>query len=140
MSKLENVQGKIKGGKHKSMSKAYEFLKECGVFFVLTVNGDYPAGRPFGAVMEWKDDLYIATNDMNEAHKQLRTNGHIQILAKKADSREWMRITGVAEECESIEMKAKMLEECPILHKHYDSATAEHFLMFKITIEKVEMK
>lgn len=34
------------------MSKAYEFLKECGAFFVLTVNGDCPAGRPFGAVME----------------------------------------------------------------------------------------
>ena len=29
------------------MSKAYEFLKECGSFFVLTLNGDYPAGRPF---------------------------------------------------------------------------------------------
>ena len=26
------------------MSKAYEFLKECGSFFVLTINGDYPAG------------------------------------------------------------------------------------------------
>ena len=32
------------------MSKAYDFLKECGAFFVLTVNGDCPAGRPFGAV------------------------------------------------------------------------------------------
>lgn len=27
------------------MSKAYEVLKECGVFFVLTMNGEYPAGR-----------------------------------------------------------------------------------------------
>ena len=31
------------------MSKVYEFLKECGSFFVLTINGDYPAGRPFGS-------------------------------------------------------------------------------------------
>ena len=55
------------------MSKAYDFLKECGAFFVLTINGEYPAGRPFGAVMEIGDDLYLATNDMNEAHKQMRT-------------------------------------------------------------------
>lgn len=41
------------------MSKAYEFLKECGSFFVLTINKDYPAGRPFGAVMEIDDDLYV---------------------------------------------------------------------------------
>ena len=34
------------------MSKAYEFLKECGYFYVLTINKDFPAGRPFGAVME----------------------------------------------------------------------------------------
>lgn len=52
------------------MSKAYEFLKECGAFFVLSINGDSPAGRPFGAVMEDGAYLYLSTNDMNEAHKQ----------------------------------------------------------------------
>lgn len=122
------------------MSKAYDFLKECGVFFVLAMNGNYPAGRPFGAVMELENDLYIATNDMNEAHKQMRENSHIQIIAKKSDSREWIRITGIANECESIEMKARMIEECPVLHKHYESADAEHFLMFKVKVENVEMK
>lgn len=34
------------------MSKVYDFLQECGCFYVLTLNGDFPAGRPFGAVME----------------------------------------------------------------------------------------
>lgn len=122
------------------MSKAYEFLKECGPFFVLTINGNYPAGRPFGAVMEIGEDLYLATNDMNEAHKQMRANEHIQIVASKPNSREWIRITGISEECDSLEMKAKMLDECPILHKHYDSADAEHFLMFKVKEENVEIK
>lgn len=122
------------------MSKAYEFLKECGPFFVLTINGNYPAGRPFGAVMEIGEDLYLATNDMNEAHKQMRANEHIQIVASKPNSREWIRITGISEECDSLEMKAKMLDEFPILHKHYDSADAEHFLMFKVKVENVEIK
>ena len=122
------------------MSKAYEFLKECGPFFVLTINGDYPAGRPFGAVMEVGENLYLATNDMNQAHKQMRENSHIQIVASKSNSREWIRITGISEECDSLEMKAKMLDECPILHKHYDSADAEHFLMFKVKVENVEIK
>ena len=65
------------------MSKAYDFLRECGSFFVLTINGDYPAGRPFGAVIEVGEDLYLSTNDMNQAHKQMRENEHIQIIAKK---------------------------------------------------------
>lgn len=49
------------------MSKTYEFLKECGLFYVLTMNGDYPAGRPFGAVMEVGENLYLSTNDFKNA-------------------------------------------------------------------------
>ena len=82
------------------MSKAYEFLKECGAFFVLSINGDYPAGRPFGAVMEVGDDLYLSTNDMNDAHKQMRENEHIQIVAKKAESREWLMASDRLQLCQ----------------------------------------
>ena len=122
------------------MSKAYEFLKECGVFFVLTINGEYPAGRPFGAVMEVGEDLYLSTNDMNEAHKQMRKNEHIQIVAKKAQSREWIRITGTATECDDKDLKQRMFEECPILQKRYSEGGTEHFLMFKVKVENVEIK
>lgn len=122
------------------MSNAYEFLKECGIFYVLTINGDYPAGRPFGVVMEVGEDLYISTNDFNQAHKQLRANGHIQIIAKKPHSMEWIRITGTAEECGDKSLKQKMYDENPILQKHHNSAEAEHFLMFRIKVEKVEIK
>lgn len=68
------------------MSEAYKFLKECVSFFVLSINGHFPAGRPFGAVMQVGDNLYLSTNDLNEAHKQIRLNGNIQIVAKKPDS------------------------------------------------------
>lgn len=120
------------------MSKAYDFLKECGAFFVLTTNGDYPAGRPFGAVMEVGDDLYLSTNDMNQAHKQLRDHSQMQIVAKKSDSREWIRITGLAEECEDPALKQRMLEECPVLQKRFNAVGMEHFLMFKVKVENVE--
>ena len=122
------------------MSKACDFLKECGSFFVLTMNGDYPAGRPFGAVMEVGDDLYLSTNDLNEAHKQMRGDGHIQIVAKKPDSREWIRITGQAVECDDYALKNKMLEECPILQQRFDTVGKEHFLQFKVEVKNVEFK
>ena len=63
------------------MSKEFEFIQECGYFYVITLNGDFPAARPFGAMMEVEGDLFIGTHDMNEAHKQLRENGNIQILS-----------------------------------------------------------
>ena len=122
------------------MSKAYEFLKECGSFFVLSINGDYPAGRPFGAIMEVGEYLYLATNDMNQAHKQMRENEHIQIVAKKPTSREWIRVTGLAAEYDDKDLKQRMLEECPILQQRFGTVGMEHFIMFKVKVENVEIK
>ena len=122
------------------MSKAYDFLRECGSFFVLTINGDYPAGRPFGAIMEVGEDLYLATNDMNQAHKQMRENEHIQIVAKKPTSREWVRITGIATECDDNDLKQRMLEECPILQQRFGTVGMEHFIMFKVKVVNAEIR
>lgn len=120
------------------MSKTFEFLKECGYFYVLTINKDFPAGRPFGAVMEYDNKLYISTNTGNQAHMQLRENGNIQILAKKEQTREWLRITGKATECFDVSMKQKMLEECPILSKHFSSAEEEKYLLFQVEVLETE--
>lgn len=120
------------------VSEAYQFLKECGYFYVLTINGDFPAGRPFGAVMECDNKLYISTNNGNQVHKQLRENGNIQILAKKEKTREWLRITGKATECGDIKMKQRMLEECPVLLKHFSSAKEETYLLFQVEVLKSE--
>lgn len=120
------------------MSKAYEFLKECDCFYVLTINGDFPAGRPFGAVIEHNGKLFISTSDKNKVHKQLRDNGNIQIVAKKESSRDWIRITGKATECKDIKMKQKMLDECPVLLKHFSSATNKCYLLFQIDVFNTE--
>nr|WP_303003613.1 pyridoxamine 5'-phosphate oxidase family protein [uncultured Blautia sp.] len=124
----------------KAVSREYEFIKECGSFFVVTLNGDFPACRPFGAIMEAGDKLYISTHDGNDAHKQLRGNGNMQIVAKKEGTREWLRITGIAKECQDISLKQRFMDECPVLVSHYSSADSEHFLMFQITITKTEFK
>ena len=122
------------------MSKAYEFLKECGAFFVLSINGESPAGRPFGAVMEVDDYLYLSTNDMNEVHKQIRANGNIQIVAQKSNSGEWIRITGVATECDNPVLKSKMMEECPNVKQIFDNVGVQHFILLRVKISNVEYK
>ncbi|MBQ4611103.1 MAG: pyridoxamine 5'-phosphate oxidase family protein [Clostridia bacterium] len=120
------------------MSKAYDFIKECGVFFVLTLNEGRPAGRPFGAIMEVGEHLYLATNDMNSVHHQLRQNGSMQIIAKKADSRDWIRVSGTAAECADEALRARIFEECPRLKVRYEGVDLKHFLLFEVTVEQVE--
>lgn len=122
------------------LEKAYEFLKEQGYFYVLTINGDFPAGRPFGAVMKEGDKLYIATHDGNHAHEEMRADPHIQILAKKEGARIWLRITGLAKECKDIKMKEEMLTACPVLQNHYPSADYPHYLLFAVDVEHIEFQ
>lgn len=104
------------------------------------MNGDSPAGRPFGAVMEVGEDRFLSTNDMNSVHKQMRANAKIQIVAHKPGSMEWIRITGIAEECGDGDLKQRMLNECPVVKQIFDQTGIEHFLMFKVKVKNVELK
>ncbi|MBD5639691.1 pyridoxamine 5'-phosphate oxidase family protein [Clostridium botulinum] len=115
------------------MSKTYDFLKECGVFHVLTMNNEFPAGRPFGAVMEYNGGIYFSTANMKDVYKQLIENSNMQIIALKQGTREWIRISGKAIECKDVSVKQRMLEECPVLTKHFESAECKFFALFEVT-------
>lgn len=121
------------------MSKAYDFIKECGVFYVLTVDNNAPAGRPFGAIMEYNEKLYIATSHTKPVYKQMKENSNIQLLALKPGTRSWCRVSGTAAETADISLKQMMLDECPILSKHYPTADAENYNLFEITVTNAEL-
>ena len=120
------------------MSQIYDFLKDCGVFYVLTINGDRPAGRPFGAVMEHNGDLYLSTGNTKEVYRQIKDCPYVQIIAQKAGTRNWMRVHGTAEECTDTSMKTLMIDACPILTKRYESPDDPLFALFRVKIEDVE--
>lgn len=116
------------------MSGYYDFLKDCGVFYLVTVNGNAPAGRPFGAVMENEGDLYITAADTKAVYCHMKENPNVQIVALKSGTRKWIRISGTAEECTDIAMKQKMLDDCPNLSKYYTAPTDEHFCIFRVRV------
>ncbi len=122
------------------MSKVYDFIKECGTFFVLTSKNNCPMGRPFGAIMEIENDLYVATSDVKAVYNQIKENENVQIVAIKSGTRDWIRVIGKAVECTDIDIKEKMLNECPVLKNHYSSADAEHYNIFKISVMGSEIK
>ena len=89
--------------------------------------------------MEYNDDLYISTADTKEVYKQLIENSNIQIISLKPNTREWIRINGISEECEDIEIKKKMLEECPVLSKHFKAPDTPHYAVFQIKILSAQL-
>ncbi len=114
------------------MSKVFDLLKEYGVFYVATVNNGLPAVRPFGAVMEYNGELYLATANFKDVYKQLKAEKNVQLAATKAASMDWLRITGRAEEVHELAIKEKMLEACPVLVDLFKSADNEVFAVFCI--------
>ena len=114
------------------MSKTYEFLVECGVFFVATINENSPAIRPFGAVMEHDNALYISTANYKDVYSQMVRNPRIQISAKREGTRDWIRINGAAAEVFDLHIKQKMLDTCPRLISRFGSNDCEQFALFRI--------
>ena len=47
-------------------------------------------------------------------------------------------VSGIATECVDPAIKQKMLEECPVLTKHFSSANAPHYNLFQIEITNSE--
>jgi len=114
------------------MSDTYEFLKQCGTFFLSTINGNSPATRPMGAVMEYNGELHFSTSNTKDMYAQLIANPTIQIVALKHGTRDWIRINGNAVEVHDLNAKQAMLETCPVLQKHFPSCESENYALFKV--------
>lgn len=121
------------------MSKVFDFIKDCNVFYVLTVNDDFPAGRPFGAIMEKDGDLYIQMGNQKNVYKQLKNHPQMQIIALKEGTRSWARVSGIAEECFDISTKEEMFEKCPKLNSLYNTPSDPIFALFKIKVVSSEL-
>ena len=114
------------------MSQAYKFLKECGVFYIATVNEGAPAVRPFGAVLEFEGELYVSTAKYKSVYEQFVSDKKIQIIALKTGTRDWIRIDGKVVEAHDLLIKQAMLDEYPNLAKRFDKDSVDYAL-FKIT-------
>lgn len=115
------------------MSYSYDFLKECQVFYLITINNGKPAGRPFGFIAEHNGELYFTTGKSKEVYRQLNQNSNIQIVALKLGTRNWLRINAYAIEVDDLKIKKKLFEENAILKEHFSSAEEDNFALFKAT-------
>lgn len=120
------------------MSKEYEFIKECGVFFFSTIKGTKPATRPFGAIMEIGDDLYVATGKSKEVYRQIVYKPPVQIVALKQGTREWCRVTGHSVIINDINLKQQMIDCNPVLKNRYQGAEDPNFALIQILKRNVE--
>ena len=99
------------------MQEVLDFLKDCGVFYLATVEGDQPRVRPFGALAVFEGKLYTQTGKIKSVSKQLAANPKAEICAFKGGK--WIRIETTLVDDPRLEAQEAMLEQNPGLARMY---------------------
>lgn len=99
------------------MQEVYEFLKNCGTYYLATAEGDQPRVRPFGTVDIFEGRLYIQTGKVKEVSRQLQINPKAEICA--CVDGKWLRVAGKLIRDDRVEAKKHMLYKYPELQAMY---------------------
>ncbi len=100
------------------MERVCKFLKEAGLYYLATVEGDQPRVRPFGTAHIFEGKLYIQTGKVKPVSKQLAENPKVEICAFKDGV--WLRLAGELVNDDRVEAKKSMLDAYENLRGMYD--------------------
>lgn len=100
------------------MERVCKFLKEAGVYYLATVEGNQPRVRPFGTAHIFEGKLYIQTGKVKPVSKQISENPKVEICAFKDGT--WLRVAGELVEDDRVEAKKSMLDEYANLRTMYN--------------------
>lgn len=100
------------------MERVCKFLKDAGVYYLATVEGDQPRVRPFGTAHIFEGRLYIQTGKVKPTSRQLLENPKAEICAFLDGT--WVRLAGELVEDDRVEARKSMLDAYPNLRRMYD--------------------
>ena len=100
------------------MERVRQFLKDAGVYYLATVEGDQPRVRPFGTAHIFEGKLYIQTGKRKPCSRQILANPKVEISA--FHNGVWVRVAGTLVEDDRVEAKKSMLDAYPNLRGMYN--------------------
>ena len=102
------------------MEEVQKFLKECGVYYLATIDGGMPRVRPFGTAEIFENHLYIQTGKSKNVSKQIAENPNVELCAFANGT--WLRVSGKLVRDDRIEAKKDMLDKNPSLRSMYNES------------------
>ena len=102
------------------MERVCKFLKDAGVYYLATAEGDQPRVRPFGTAHIFEGKLYIQTGKVKPISRQLAANPKAEICAFHQGA--WIRLSGELMEDDRVEARKSMLDAYPELRHMYHEA------------------
>ena len=119
------------------MSKAYDFLKECNFYYLLTFDGDYPAGRPISGILEADGTMYFGTRTDKAGYRQLKQNPHIGLVA--FNKGRWLRLLANAEETHDPSIREQYLSRLSAEIRRFGNADNPLLAVFAMHIVKADL-
>ena len=113
------------------MSKIGDFIKECGKFFLATVDGDKPRVRPLGAFLDIDGKVIFGVGNFKEVYSQMIANPNVEIVACKNDGH-WLRYSGKVVWETDPKYADMFLEMIPSLKNIYNSTTNNKLMTFHL--------
>lgn len=100
------------------MEEVWKFLKECGTYYLATMDGEQPRVRPFGTAEIFEGKLYIQTGNKKEVYQQIMKNPYVEICA--CNGGKWLRLSGKLIRDDRFEARKDMLDKNPMLRGMYN--------------------
>ena len=100
------------------MEEVLNFLRDCGTYYLATVEWDQPRVRPFWTINIFEGKLYIQTGKSKNVSRQIQDNPKVELCW--FHDGEWIRLSGELVRDERIEAKKSMLDRYPELRGMYD--------------------
>ncbi len=95
------------------MNRIVEALKQTGIFYLATIDGDQARVRPVSAVEEIDGAIYISTNRTKEMYRQMMASPKIELCGMAKGS--WLRVSCTAVRDDSDKTRDKFLELAPVI-------------------------
>lgn len=110
------------------MQRVCDFLKEAGVYYLATVEGDQPRVRPFGTAHIFEDKLYIQTGKVKPCARQVMENPKAEICAFHKGT--WVRIACELVEDDRVDARKSMLDAYPNLRGMYNENDGNTLVLY----------
>ena len=117
----------------------YQFLQECGYFFLATSVDDKPRLRPFGMIYSSDKHLFIVTDKRKKVCAELTENPQFAVAGYNTGTRRWIRISGRAEVETSSVVQEEMMVRYPSLRQKYLDETGIYIVIYRLLIEDADI-
>lgn len=118
-----------------SVSDSYQFIRECGYFFLATSVDGQPGLRPLGMIYANDRALFMATDKRKNVYSELMQNARIAIGAYDPHTKKCLRLSGRAIAETSISVREEMMNAYPPLRHKYTTEEERYLAIFKLLID-----